>query len=158
MAIAGTSALKSVSIEAKIIRADGAVEDLGVISYWHANPLKRLAWRISKGLNMKESTEEIQKQLATLSKELEARKKAESLLSHFRDSEGKPIPNAMMDDALLRAIGIQLEKRLPSYKGWQEDKIDKIEAYLNDAVAKKSYVDVAMYAAVLSARQVITKE
>lgn len=25
--------------------ADGRVEDLGVIAYWHKNPLKRWAWK-----------------------------------------------------------------------------------------------------------------
>lgn len=44
-AIAG---IKSASVEAKVIRADGTVEDLGTISYWHQNPLKRLAWRLSR--------------------------------------------------------------------------------------------------------------
>lgn len=35
-----------VSIAAVVIRADGTKEDLGVVSYWHKNPLKRLAWRL----------------------------------------------------------------------------------------------------------------
>lgn len=39
------------SIEAVVIRADGTVEDLGVVSYWHKNPLRRWAWHIKKGLN-----------------------------------------------------------------------------------------------------------
>ena len=34
------------SISAVVTRADGSVEDLGVIAYWHRNPLRRLAWRI----------------------------------------------------------------------------------------------------------------
>lgn len=32
------------SISAVVIRADGTREDLGTISYWHRNPLRRLAW------------------------------------------------------------------------------------------------------------------
>lgn len=36
------------TIEAVIIRADGTRENLGVISYYHRNPLMRLAWRIKK--------------------------------------------------------------------------------------------------------------
>ena len=31
-----------------ITRADGTVEDYGVIGYWHRNPLRRLAWRVSR--------------------------------------------------------------------------------------------------------------
>lgn len=42
------SGAKEATIEAVIIRADGTVEQLGVISYWHKNPLKRLAWRMKQ--------------------------------------------------------------------------------------------------------------
>lgn len=38
--------MKQTTIEAVVIRADGTREDLGVISYWHRNPLRRLWWRI----------------------------------------------------------------------------------------------------------------
>ena len=31
----------SAEVQAVIIRADGSREDLGTISYWHRNPLKR---------------------------------------------------------------------------------------------------------------------
>lgn len=34
------------SISAVIIRADGSRVDLGTVSYWHRNPLRRLAWRM----------------------------------------------------------------------------------------------------------------
>lgn len=34
------------TIEAKIIRADGTVEELGVVSYWHRRWYKRLWWRL----------------------------------------------------------------------------------------------------------------
>jgi len=37
------------SISAIVTRADGTVEDLGVIAYWHRNPLRRLAWWFKKG-------------------------------------------------------------------------------------------------------------
>lgn len=43
-----SSGAKEATIEAVIIRADGTVEQLGVISYWHKNPLKRLAWRMKR--------------------------------------------------------------------------------------------------------------
>lgn len=42
------SGAKEATIEAVIIRADGTVEQLGVVSYWHKNPLKRWAWRMKR--------------------------------------------------------------------------------------------------------------
>lgn len=41
--------VQEASISAVVIRADGRREDLGVVSYWHRNPLKRLAWRLKHG-------------------------------------------------------------------------------------------------------------
>lgn len=35
--------VREASITAVVTRADGRVETLGVISYWHRNPLKRFA-------------------------------------------------------------------------------------------------------------------
>jgi hypothetical protein len=40
------SKVKQVQLEAVVIRADGTVENLGVVSYYHRNPLRRLAWRL----------------------------------------------------------------------------------------------------------------
>lgn len=37
---------EEVTIRAVVTRADGRVEDLGVIAYHHRNPIKRLAWRV----------------------------------------------------------------------------------------------------------------
>ncbi len=37
---------REVTLSAVITRADGTVEDLGVIAYKHRNPLKQLAWRL----------------------------------------------------------------------------------------------------------------
>ena len=48
-----TNVCQETIITATIIRADGTVEDLGVVNYWHKNPLRRLAWRISKFLKGK---------------------------------------------------------------------------------------------------------
>jgi hypothetical protein len=42
---------KQIELVAVITRADGSVEELGVIDYWHANPIKRLIWRIKKWLH-----------------------------------------------------------------------------------------------------------
>jgi len=44
------SKLKRSTISAVVTRADGTVEDLGVINYWHRNPLLRLAWRVRRWL------------------------------------------------------------------------------------------------------------
>ena len=41
---------KEAQIHAVITRADGTVEDLGVVSYWHKNPVKRFLWRIKQWL------------------------------------------------------------------------------------------------------------
>jgi hypothetical protein len=40
------SQAREVSIAATVIRADGRVEDLGVVSYWHKSFFKRLLWRL----------------------------------------------------------------------------------------------------------------
>ncbi len=45
-----TAGVKEASIAAVVIRADGTREDLGVISYYHRNPLKRIAWNVKKRL------------------------------------------------------------------------------------------------------------
>jgi len=42
-----TQPVESVTIEAVITRADGTVEHLGTVSYWHRNPLRRLWWRLT---------------------------------------------------------------------------------------------------------------
>jgi len=42
---------KEIQLIATITRADGTVEHLGVIDYWHKNPIKRLIWRIKKWLH-----------------------------------------------------------------------------------------------------------
>lgn len=49
--MSGVQARKGMSqqtIRAVITRADGRVEDLGVISYWHKNPLRRLVYRTGR--------------------------------------------------------------------------------------------------------------
>ena len=40
------SEITEASIAAVVIRADGSREDLGVVSYWHKNPLRRLLWKL----------------------------------------------------------------------------------------------------------------
>lgn len=39
---------QEVTLELTVIRADGRIEPLGIVSYWHRNPLKRLWWRVKK--------------------------------------------------------------------------------------------------------------
>ena len=50
MQVVNTNA-KEAQIIATITRADGTVEELGVIDYWHRNPIKRIIWRIKKWLH-----------------------------------------------------------------------------------------------------------
>ena len=42
---------KEIQLVATIIRADGSKVELGVIDYWHVNPIKRIIWRIKKWLH-----------------------------------------------------------------------------------------------------------
>jgi len=41
--------LEQASISATVIRADGTVEELGVVSYWHRRWYRRLWWRWRHG-------------------------------------------------------------------------------------------------------------
>ena len=41
---------KEAQISVVITRANGTVEHLGVVSYWHKNPIKRIFWSIKKWL------------------------------------------------------------------------------------------------------------
>jgi hypothetical protein len=50
---ATTQSKVSATLSVVVTRADGTVEDLGIVSYWHKNPLKRLAWRATKFLQGK---------------------------------------------------------------------------------------------------------
>jgi hypothetical protein len=46
----GQSDVKELQFIATVIRADGTVEELGTIVYWHKNPLKRFIWKVKKWL------------------------------------------------------------------------------------------------------------
>lgn len=50
MQVTNTSA-KELQLVATIRRADGTIEELGVIDYWHKNPIKRILWRIKRWLH-----------------------------------------------------------------------------------------------------------
>jgi hypothetical protein len=47
MQVAHTNA-KEIMLVATITRADGTVEQLGTIDYWHKNPIKRWIWNFKK--------------------------------------------------------------------------------------------------------------
>jgi len=44
----GFGKTEQLTMRAQIIRADGTVEDLGVVAYWHRNPLRRLLYKITR--------------------------------------------------------------------------------------------------------------
>ena len=44
---------KEIQLVAIITRANGQVEHLGVVDYWHKNPFKRLMWKIKRLLERK---------------------------------------------------------------------------------------------------------
>lgn len=41
---------RSATLTAVVTRADGSVEHLGAVAYWHRNPLKRWLWAARKAL------------------------------------------------------------------------------------------------------------
>lgn len=41
-----TARVKSVSLDAKVIRADGSERNLGTVAYYHRNPIRRLVARL----------------------------------------------------------------------------------------------------------------
>ena len=43
----------SVSVEARVIRRDGTVEELGTLAYWHRNPIRRALWRLRQAFRGK---------------------------------------------------------------------------------------------------------
>ena len=47
--------VKQITVEAKIIRADGQVEDLGKVSFTHRNLLKTLLWRLGQALKKRQT-------------------------------------------------------------------------------------------------------
>jgi hypothetical protein len=47
MQVANVNA-KEIELIATIIRADGTKVELGVIDYWHKNPIKRFIWKLKK--------------------------------------------------------------------------------------------------------------
>jgi len=47
MEIANSNA-KEIQLIATIIRADGTVEPLGIVDYYHRNPLKMFIWKVKQ--------------------------------------------------------------------------------------------------------------
>lgn len=50
--INGIGNAKSAEVSLVIIRADGSKQDLGVVSYYHKNPLKRAIFKIKQLLGI----------------------------------------------------------------------------------------------------------
>lgn len=50
MNVAATSKVREASIACVVTRADGTVEDFGIVSYYNSNPLRRWAWHIGAAL------------------------------------------------------------------------------------------------------------
>jgi len=48
--LAAPANAKSVSIRATVIRADGRVEDHGVVAFYHRNPLYRWTYRVRRAI------------------------------------------------------------------------------------------------------------
>ncbi|HEY9273636.1 hypothetical protein [Achromobacter sp.] len=48
MSYFAASPVRETTVEARVIRADGTVEELGTIAYWHRSWFKRAAWRIKQ--------------------------------------------------------------------------------------------------------------
>lgn len=51
--VQANSRVREATISAVVTRADGRIEDLGIIDYYHKNPLRRLAWRLRQMLKGK---------------------------------------------------------------------------------------------------------
>lgn len=47
----GRGKVREATIEVVVTRADGTVEKLGTVAYYHRNPLRRWAWRINHALS-----------------------------------------------------------------------------------------------------------
>lgn len=45
--VTATADAREVTVRGRVIRADGTVEELGVLAYYHRNPLRRLWWRLT---------------------------------------------------------------------------------------------------------------
>jgi hypothetical protein len=44
---------KEASLSAVITRADGTIENLGVVSYYHRNPIRVLLWKLGRMFGLK---------------------------------------------------------------------------------------------------------
>ena len=47
--VSAKGGVREATIAVKVIRADGTVEDHGVVSFYHKNPIKRILWRLRHG-------------------------------------------------------------------------------------------------------------
>lgn len=44
--LAAEAEVPRITLAVKVTRADGSVEDHGVVAYYHKNPLRRVLWRL----------------------------------------------------------------------------------------------------------------
>ena len=52
MSFGNKGAVQQASVSAIVTRADGTVEDLGIVAYWHKSFVKRLVWRVKHKLGV----------------------------------------------------------------------------------------------------------
>lgn len=105
---------------------------------------------------MTEETLSLEAQHAALGEQIERKNAVAATAAHFTDSEGKDITNPdALNDGVLRATGIAMEKNVKTIGGWKDKAVADVEASMHKALDAKDYVSVALHAAVLHAKQAI---
>lgn len=100
---------------------------------------------------MTEETQSLEAQHAALGEQIERNKATAATAAHFTDVTN---PDAL-NDGVLRATGIAMEKNVKTIGGWKDKAVEDVEASLHKALGAKDYVAVALHAAVLHAKQAI---
>lgn len=59
MRLSAESKVEQQHLAIVVTRADGTVEDLGVVSYWHRDPVKRLLWEACREAGIRIGEREI---------------------------------------------------------------------------------------------------
>lgn len=155
------SSLASVRIEAKVIRANGTVEDLGTIAYWSSNVFQRLWYRITSWVKGADAgSVAVERKV-----EVETKVVADEATQHIHDQIEKLKQTALVrallntgseaekDLSLLRITGQAMQARIEKMgaTGWMEatDLADKLKA----EVESGNWLDASIHAAMLHARQ-----
>lgn len=97
---------------------------------------------------------------AALSAELAQRKATDDAASHFFDANGQRITHTVeVNDALLRSMGIAMERRVQSIGDLHAPDEANLETALasaiSSAISSKNYVDAGLYLAALHAKAAI---